>query len=69
MIAVLACVVICRIVLTHRLGLTLSDIGNILGSSRIDSAESRLLFSALALDIPNLVYICLALAIPYVRFR
>ncbi len=69
MIAVLASVIICRVVLTHRLGLTLSDIGNILGSSRIDSPLSRSLFAALALDIPNLVYIALALAIPYVRFR
>jgi hypothetical protein len=69
MIAVLAGIVICRIVLAHRLGLTLGDIGDILGSSRIDSPRSRLLFSALALDIPNLVYIALALAIPYVRFR
>jgi hypothetical protein len=69
MIAVLASVVICRIVLVHRLGLTLGDIGTILGSSRIDSPLSRSLFAALALDIPNLVYIVLALAIPYVRFR
>ena len=69
MIAVFASVVICRIVLVHRLGLTLGDIGTILGSSRIDSPLSRSLFAALALDIPNFVYIALALAIPYVRFR
>lgn len=69
MIAVLAAIIICRIVLAHRIGLTFGDIGNILGSSRIDSQQSRLLFDALALDIPNLVYIALALAIPYVRFR
>jgi hypothetical protein len=69
MVAVFVAVVICRIVLVHRLGLTLGDIGNILGSSRIDSPLSRSLFAALALDIPNLVYIVLALAIPYVRFR
>ncbi|MGI8857527.1 MAG: hypothetical protein ACR2JW_17475 [Thermomicrobiales bacterium] len=69
MVAVLASIIICRVVLTHRLGLSLGDIGTILGSSRIDSPLSRSLFAALALDIPNLVYIALALAIPYVRFR
>ncbi|MGI8856863.1 MAG: hypothetical protein ACR2JW_14025 [Thermomicrobiales bacterium] len=69
MIAVLACIVICRVVLVHRLGLSLGDIGNILNSSRIDSPRSRALFNVLALDIPNFVYIALALAIPYVRFR
>lgn len=69
MIGVLAAIIICRVVIAHRLGLTLGDIGTILGSSRIDSTLSRSLFSALALDLPNFVYIALALAIPYVRFR
>ena len=69
MIAVFACAVICRIVLAHRLGLSLGDIGAILNSSRIDSPLSRSLFTVMALDVPNLVYVCLALAIPYVRFR
>lgn len=69
MAAVLGCVVVCRVILVHRLGLSLGDIDAILNSSRIDSPRSRALFSVLALDIPNLVYIGLALAIPYVRFR
>lgn len=69
MIAVLACIVISRVVLVHRIGLSLGDIGNILNSARIDSPRSRALFTAMALDLPNIVYLCLALAIPYVRFR
>lgn len=69
MLAVLACIVVSRVVLVHRLGLSLSDIGNILNSSRIDSPRSRALFTLLALDLPNAVYMGLALAIPYVRFR
>jgi hypothetical protein len=69
MLAVLLCVVISRVVLANRLGLSLADIGNVLNSSRIDSPRSRLLFQVMALDLPNIVYIVLALAIPYVRFR
>jgi hypothetical protein len=69
MLAVLFCVVLSRVVLANRIGLSLADIGNVLNTSRIDSPRSRLLFQVMALDLPNIVYIALALAIPYVRFR
>jgi len=69
MLAVLLCVVLSRVVLANRLGLSLADIGNVLNSSRIDSPRSRDLFHLMAVDLPNIVYIALSLAIPYVRFR
>lgn len=69
MVGVLACIVICRVILANRLGIGFNDIVNVLTSTRIDSPESSLLLQLLALDLPNIVYIALALAIPYVRFR
>lgn len=69
MVGVLACVVICRVVLANRLGIGLNDITNIVTSTRVDSPQSRALLQLMALDLPNIVYIGLALAIPYIRFR
>lgn len=68
-LSVVLCVVVSRIVLANRLGLSLADIFNVLNTSRIDSPRSRVLFHDMALDLPNIVYIGLAIAIPYVRFR
>ena len=69
MIGVAACVIVCRIVLANRLGIGLNDIVTILTTSRIDSRQTSALLQLMALDLPNIVYIALALAIPYVRFR
>ncbi len=69
MVGVLACIVICRVVIANRLGIGLSDILNIVTSTRVDSPQSRALLQVMALDLPNIVYIALALAIPYIRFR
>lgn len=69
MLSVVLCVVVSRIVLANHLGLSLGDILNVLNSSRIDSPRSRALFQIMALDLPNIVYIALALAIPFLRFR
>lgn len=69
MAGVLLCVVLCRILLAHRLGIGLGDIGNVLSNSRVGSQQSQLLFLLLALDLPNIVYVGLALAIPFLRFR
>lgn len=69
MVGVFACIVICRVIIANRLGIGFNDIVNVLTSTRIDSPESSILLQLLALDLPNIVYIALALAIPYVRFR
>ncbi len=69
MVGVLACIVICRVVIANRLGIGLNDILNIVTSTRIDSPQSSALLRVMALDLPNIVYIALALAIPYIRFR
>jgi hypothetical protein len=69
MLAVLLCVVISRAIITWRLGLGVGDILNILGRNRIDSPTSNALLHAIAFDLANLVYIGLALAIPWYRFR
>ena len=69
MVGVLACIVICRVVLANRFGIGLNDILNVVTSTRIDSPGSSALLQLLALDLPNIVYMALALAIPYVRFR
>ena len=69
MIGVAACVIVCRVVLANRLGIGLNDIVTILTTSRIDSRQTSALLQLMALDLPNIVYIALALAIPYVRFR
>ncbi len=69
MVGVLVCIVICRVVLANRLGIGLNDITNIVTSTRVDSPQSRALLQLMALDLPNIVYIGLALAIPYTRFR
>ncbi len=69
MVGVGACIVICRVVLANRLGIGLNDIVNIITTSRVDSPQSSALLQLMALDLPNIVYIALALAIPYIRFR
>lgn len=70
MIGVLACAIICRVVLAYRFGYDFTKIGQAFAVGRLDtSREGRNLTYALALDIPNLVYIGLAMAIPYIRFR
>lgn len=69
MVGVLGCIIISRVLLAHRLNIGFNDIVNVLTSTRVDSPESSALLHALALDLPNIVYIALALAIPYVRFR
>ena len=69
LVGVLACIVISRILLANRLGIGLNDILNVVTSTRVDSPQSRGLLQLMALDLANIVYIALALAIPYVRFR
>lgn len=69
MVGVAACAIIFRIVLANRLGIGLNDIVTILSTSRIDSPQTSALLQPMALDLPNIVYLALALAIPYVRFR
>lgn len=69
LVGVLACIVISRVLLANRLGIGLNDIVNIVTSTRVDSPQSRGLLQLMALDLANIVYIALALAIPYVRFR
>jgi len=66
MIGVFACAVICRVVLARHYGYDWGRIGQAFSTGRLDSSG---LYEALALDIPNLVYVGLAMAIPYVRFR
>jgi hypothetical protein len=69
MVSVLACIVISRVLLANRLGIGLNDILNVVTTTRVDSPQSRGLLQLMALDLANVVYIALALAIPYVRFR
>jgi hypothetical protein len=69
MLSVLLCIVISRAIITWRLGLGFGDILNILGTNRIDSPISRALLHDVQFDLANLVYIGLALAIPWYRFR
>gem|GEM_PF-4405110 len=69
MVGVLACIVICRVILANRLGIGLNDMLNVVTTTRVDSPQSRGLLHLMALDLPNIVYIALALAIPYIRFR
>lgn len=69
MVGVLACIVISRVLIANRLGIGLNDILNVVTTTRVDSPQSRGLLQLMALDLPNIVYIVLALAIPYVRFR
>lgn len=69
MVGVLACIVISRVLLANRLGIGLNDILNVVTTTRVDSPQSRGLLQLMALDLPNIVYFALALAIPYVRFR
>ncbi len=69
MLGVLACAVICRVVLAYRFGLSPGDIGGVLANARLDGPAGRTIYTVLALDIPNVVYAGLAMAIPYVRFR
>lgn len=70
MLGVLGCAVVCRIVLAQRFGYDWAKVGQAFASSRLDSSlAGSNLTRALALDIPNLVYIGLAMAIPYIRFR
>jgi len=66
MVGVVACAVICRVVLARQSGYDWGRIGQAFSSARLDSSG---LYGDLALDIPNLVYVGLAMAIPYVRFR
>jgi hypothetical protein len=69
MLGVVLCIVLSRVILANRLGIGLADILDVLGNTRLDSGRSRLLFQVMALDLPNVVYLALAIAIPYVRFR
>ncbi|MCA1669429.1 MAG: hypothetical protein LC793_18945 [Thermomicrobia bacterium] len=69
MVGIIGCIIISRVLIAHRLNVGFNDIANILTSTRVDSPQSGALLQALALDLPNIVYIALALAIPYVRFR
>jgi hypothetical protein len=69
LVGVLACIVISRVLLANRLGIGFNDIVNVVTSTRVDSPQSRGLLQLMALDLANIVYIALALAIPYVRFR
>lgn len=66
MVGVVACAVICRVVLARHYGYDWGRIGQTFSAARLDSSG---LYGDLALDIPNLVYTGLAMAIPYVRFR
>jgi hypothetical protein len=67
--AVFVCIVISRVILAHRVGVDFARISDVLGSARIDSPQARVLFRQLSLNLPNIVYSGLALAIPYFRFR
>jgi hypothetical protein len=69
MLGVLLCIVISRTIITWRLGLGVGDIFDILGTHRIDSPTSRALIHRVQFDLANLVYIGIALAIPWYRFR
>ena len=70
MLGVFGCAVVCRIVLAHRFGYDWAKVGQAFASSRLDSSlAGSNLTRALALDIPNFVYVGLAMAIPYIRFR
>ncbi len=66
---VLLCIVVSRVILANRVGVDFATISNVLGNARIDSPDARILFRQLSLNLPNIVYSALALAIPYVRFR
>lgn len=68
-VGVLACIIIARVILANRLGIGLNDILNLVTTTRVDSPQSLGLLQLMALDLPNIVYIVLALAIPYIRFR
>jgi len=69
MVGVLACIIIARVILANRLGIGVNDILNLVTTTRVDSPQSLGLLQLMALDLPNIVYIVLALAIPYIRFR
>lgn len=69
MIGVVLCVVISRTVIANRFGIGFDDLGGTFASTRIDSPTAGRQIGRLAIDIPNIVYIALALAIPWVRFR
>lgn len=69
MIGVALCVVISRVVIANRLGIGFGSLGGTLASNRIDSPAAAQQIGDLAINIPNIVYIALALAIPWVRFR
>jgi hypothetical protein len=69
MLGVTLCIVISRTIIVWRLGLSATEIINILGANRIDSPTTSALIHAVQLDLANLVYIGLALAIPWFRFR
>ena len=69
MLGVLLCIILSRVILSHRLGIGLADLMGVLGSARFDDPRALALFHAMALDLPNFVYMALALAIPWVRFR
>ncbi len=69
MIGVVLCVVISRVVMANHAGIDLGNLGGTLAGNRIDSPRATQQFNNLRVDIPNLVYVALALAIPWVRFR
>lgn len=69
MVAVALCVVVSRTVMANRTGIDLGDLGGTLAGNRIDSPRAGQQLGRLGIDLPNLVYIALALAIPWYRFR
>lgn len=68
-LGVLACAIICRVLLAYRFGYSPGYVGGILANARLDGPAGAEMYRRLALDIPNVVYTGLAMAIPYVRFR
>jgi hypothetical protein len=69
MLAVALCILISRTIIIWRLGLGVGDIFNLLGTNRIDSSVSQSVIHAIEFDLANLVYLGIALAIPWYRFR
>lgn len=69
MVGVLLCVVVSRTVLASRFGIGFDDIAATFSTARLDSPVAGRMISRLAIDLPNIIYIALALAIPWYRFR
>lgn len=69
MLGVAACIVLARVMMAYHANLDPAVIGQVFSSTRLDSPRAVGVTNRLALDLPNIVYSGLALAIPYVRFR